>query len=180
MKEPIKYYNFDKISSIMARNFGTIKKGDEEEYEFILFPMESNLIKINRIHRINNGRRVIEAIHICLFVIDGYLKRIEYELDDYITNENEDYVKSLLMSFDPFTNEEILNVINPLYDLNSIDDMAQYFSTPIKCLIRIEKSVELWTKEYGLNGYFTFLEKQIGQTVKHDDKMNFTVSALRH
>jgi len=38
-----------------------------------------------------------------------------------------------------------------------------YYKTLIKCLLRIEKSIDLWTKELGINGYFTFLENTFGR-----------------
>lgn len=179
MKEQINNYQFEKISSNMAKEFGTIKKGNEEEYSFILFTMEANLLKTNRIFKINNGRRVIEAIHACLFIVNGYLNQTEYELSEYITRENEPYIKGLLASFDPFTNEQIISVAGQEYNLESLEDLHEYFTIPVKCLLRIEDSVAVWTKSYGINGYFNFLENQLGQTVEHDDKMNFTVTMPR-
>lgn len=160
----------------MAKEFGTIKKGNEEEYSFILFTIEANLLKINRIFKINNGRRAIEAIHACLFIINGYLNQKEYELSEYVTKDNEPYVKGLLASFDPFTNEQILGVAVQESDLKSPEYLREFFSVPIKCLLRIEDSVALWTKLSGVNGYFNFLENQLGQSVQHDDKMNFTIA----
>lgn len=45
----------------------------------------------------------------------------------------------------------------------------------MKCLLRIEKSIELWTKELGVNGYFKFIEDQIGHLIEKDEKMDYTI-----
>ena len=169
-------YDFNKISSNMSKEFGTIKKGGEMEYSMWLCPMESNLLKMSRLHNIKSGIAITEAIHICLFVIDGYLKNIEYDLEKYQTAKNKNFVYALLMSFDPFTNDELLNATKKEYDINSADERRDYFKIPVMCMLRIEKSIELWSKEYGPDGYIYFLEKQMGIAVKRDDKMDCTYS----
>jgi len=177
--QKINRYNFEKISSNMGKTFGTIKKGGEEEYSFFLMPMESNLMKINRIKLINNGRRIIDAVRVCLFKIDGYINKIEYDLDAYLIDDVSIFVKALLMSFDPFVNKEIMSIVSEsgMVDFNSAESLRKYFKTPVMCLLRIEKSVELWTKEFGVNGYFEFIEKTFGAAVQKDDKMSFAISA---
>ena len=176
MKKKINLYAFEKISHNMAKRFGTIRKGEEENYSMLLFPMEGNLLKVNRIHRINNGRRALEAIRVCLLMVDGYLNQIDYDLDEYITANNRIYLDALLMSFDPFTNDKVKILVEQQFQIDSAAGLEEYFKLPVMCLIRIEKSIETWTKELGVNGYFDFLESQIGKTVPDDDEMNFTVS----
>ena len=175
MKKRISSYYFDKISTNMAKKFGRIKPGNEGEYEPILLAMESNLIKTNRLQEINNSRRVIEAIKICLFIVDGYLSQEEYDFDEYLADDNKPFVHALLMSFDPFTNGELRKEAEKRYDLESADGLLEYFMIYVKCLLRIEKSAELWLKEFGINGYFRFMENQVGSRIPHDDKMNFTL-----
>lgn len=41
-------YQFEKIYSQMEKEFGKIRKGDEETYSMLLLPMESNALKIHR------------------------------------------------------------------------------------------------------------------------------------
>ena len=177
-RQNVNNYKFEKKSSDMGKTFGTIKKGDEDEYSLQLFPMESNLVKTNRLKRINNGRRVIEAVRVCLFIVDGYINNTKYDLDEHLTNDVSLFVNALLMSFDPFVNEEIMSIIKSRgeVDVDSTDSLREYYKTSIKCLLRIEKSVELWTKEFGLNGYFKFLENTIGNSIKKDNKMDFAIS----
>jgi len=177
VRQKVNSYKFEKKPSDMGKIFGTIKKGDEERYSFLLFPIESNLLKINRIKQINNGRRVVEAVRVCLFIIDGYINKIEYDLDQYLTDDVALFVEGILMAFDPFVNEEILSIVNSsgAVDVNSAESLYEYFNTPIKCLIRIEKSIELWTKEFGASGYFKFLEETLGNMVQKSDKMDFVI-----
>lgn len=175
MKKQLNRYKFDKISGMMSKEFGKIEKGREDDYDMLFAPMEGNLLKLHRENGERNGRRAIEAIHVCLLLIDGYLTDTEYDLNGYRTPENEAFVTGLLMSFDPFTNEEVKEVASEYWDLASPSDLRSYFQTPVLCLLRIEKSIELWTKNMGVNGYFDFLEQTIGSIVSKDQKMNYTV-----
>ena len=175
MKKQINDYHFGKIASRMTRDFGSIEKNREEKYDHILFPMESNLVKTNRKSRINSGRSTIEAIHICLFMIDGYLNQTEYDLDPYISDTNSPYSAALLMCFDPFTNEYLRSIVEESFDIHSREGLRNYFDPMVKCLLRIEKSIELWTKEYGDAGYYRFLEKQIGVEIANNDIMDCVI-----
>ena len=179
VRQKVNNYKFEKKSSEMSKIFGTIKKGNEEAYTFQLFPMESNLLKTNRMKQINNGRRATEAVRVCLFTIDGYINKISYDLTEYLTDDVSSFVNSLLMSFDPFVNDEILSIVKSkgLVDLDSSDNLREFFEEPVKCLLRIESSIELWTKEFGIKGYFDFLEETIGHMVPNNDKMDFAIKA---
>jgi hypothetical protein len=174
MPEIVRYGEFERMPSKMAKTFGTIPKGSENDFNEVLFPMESNLLKVNRIHGANNGRRAMEAVALCLFKVDGYLNGKEYDLSGFVSPENEFYMNALLMAFDPFTNGRLRAVAEGAWDLNSPEGLRGYFSTPVKCLLRIAKSIDLWTKDYGAGGYFGFLEGQIGVLVPQDGKMDFT------
>lgn len=165
-------YKLEKISSRMAKEFGTIPKGEEEFHAFMLHPMESNLLKLHRQNPNRNGRHALEAIQMSLLTVDGYLREIEYDYDRFAGPENQAFLQGLLMSFDPYTNQEIHEIViknDPAFDAR------EYFKLPVKCLLRIEKSVDLWTGEWGRNGYFEFIEQQMGHLVEPDGKMNFSV-----
>ena len=112
MKTIGNYSVFERISSNMAREFGTIKKGKEEQYSMLLLPIESNIIRANRKNGVNNGRRAMEAIKISLFTINGYLNGWEYDFGKYLTAKNKDYVDAILHAVDPFTNEELAAVVS--------------------------------------------------------------------
>lgn len=107
-----------------------------------------------------------------LLTVDGYLREIEYDFSRVINAENQAFLHGLLRSIDPFTNPGIHEVV-----MKNGNDFAakEYFELPIKCLLRIEKSIQLWTREWGRNGYFEFIERQMGHLVEPDEKMNFSV-----
>jgi len=113
---------------------------------------------------------------ICLFMVDGYINKTIYGLEEYLTGDVPFLVEALSMSFDPFVNKEIMSVANlEGFDFTSAESLHKYFNNPVKCLLRIEKSIELWTKEFGVNGYFSFLENTMGGAVKQDAKMEYAV-----
>jgi len=173
MKTIKNYYTFEKISSHMSKEFGKIKIGDEEEYAELMFSIESNLIKINRKTGLNNGWRAVEALRIALFTINGYLNDWKYDFGEYLTTENQDFVKAVLMAIDPFTNKELHELLKQEYDLDFQKDLYDYFAIPIKCIVRVEDSVQYWTEKAGANGYFEFMESHVKSPIYDDFKMGF-------
>lgn len=162
----------------MAQKFGTMKKGEEEDYTFYLFPIESNMLKLHREDEKRDSRRVLEAIHISLLTIEGYLTDTEYDMDLFLSEENQALAKGILMSFDPFTNEEIREALKGSGQPDSPETLKAYFEKPVKCLLRLEKSVELWLKQRGNNGYFQYIEDLMGDMVKKDTKMEYAAPVL--
>jgi hypothetical protein len=79
------------------------------------------------------------------------------------------------MCFDPFSNEQLKPVVEEKCDIHSETGLYEYFEAPVKSLLRIEKSIEQLTKHGGNNSYFTFLEKEMGDMVPHDDKVDCLV-----
>lgn len=176
MEVKVSQYQFDRIGSQMEREFGKIRKGEEDAHMMMLFPMEGNMLKVHRAHPESNGRRAIEAIVITLFQIQSYLSDDEYNLDSFRSAENERLVQALLMAFDPFTNRDIRTALEKAsFDLSSTEALKELYGEPVRCLLKIKDSVELWSRERGQDGYFRFIENTIGTTVKRDQKMDFTV-----
>lgn len=175
MKKYVDYYKLERISSRMAKEFGTIPKGDEELYSVLLHPMEGNLLKLYRKNPDMNGRHAVEAIKMCLLKVDEYIRGVDYDFSRFVNDENQAFLNGLLASFDPFTNQEIYDIVNKSNELGTQEGLKEYFGLPIKCLLRIEKSIDFWTDQYGNNGYFQFIEDQIGHLIDDSDKMNFAV-----
>jgi hypothetical protein len=175
MKKLVNQYSLDRILSRMAKEYGKIKKGNEDLYSFLLMPMESNILKLYRKNNHLTGHHVTEAICIVLLKIDGYVNSIEYDFSKVITEEARVLANALLLSFDPFTRAEIFDLAEKIYDLNTAEGLKKYFEPPVKCLLRIEQSVNLWSKEWGRHGYFDFIEQQIGSVIEDDGKMLFSI-----
>ncbi|MCJ7841893.1 hypothetical protein MUB24_13490 [Lederbergia sp. NSJ-179] len=165
-------YNLDKISTRMAKDFGTIAKGQEEHYTYPLAAMEGNLLKLHRQDPNRTDREALTAIRMALLTIDGYIKQVEYDFSDHVTLNNKAFLHGLLMSFDPYTNKEVREVV---MEDERYFDAKKYYAIHVKCLLRIEKSIKLWIKRRGSNGYFTFIENHMGHMIERDEKMNFSV-----
>lgn len=101
--------------------------------------MESNLLKLHRQNPDRNGRHAAEAIQMSLLTVDGYLRETEYDYGRFASPENQALLHGLLMSFDPYTNPEIHEVV---MKNGQAFNAKEYFTLPVKCLIRIEKSIE--------------------------------------
>ena len=172
-------YTFRKISSEMANMFGKMRKGDEGDYAFLLFPMEENVLKINRLHPTSDSFRMHEAIFLVLHKIKGYLTNTEIDVELFKNEDNIRLMNALLFSFDPFYNKEVMHILKEhdgkYFDPNDIDKLKKYFTMPVQCLLRIEDTVKKMGKQFGSNGYFEFLEYFMGEKVPHDKKMNFSV-----
>ena len=176
MKIKVNFSQFDGIVSKMAREYGTISRKATEDYAMLLFPYEKNMMIVHRTKRINNGRRAMEAIRICLFRIQEYITGNKYDISPFITEEAAQYAEGLFMSFDPFVNEDIRAIVESDYDLSDAKQLKDYFALPIRLLLRLEKSMELWTEEYGAEGYFNFLEEQISDLIDWSDtSMSFAL-----
>ena len=104
-------YQFEKIYSQMEREFGKIRKGEEETYAMLLLPMEGNVLKIHREYPGANSRRLREAIALALFDVKVNYSGEEYDTGKFRNRENEMLERALLMAFDPYTNHEIMELL---------------------------------------------------------------------
>ena len=177
MAVKINQYKFGKICGEMAQRFGRIQKGEEQNYEVVFFPMESNALKVHRKYPSSSGRRMSEAVTLALFQVKQYLTGEKYDLGTFETEDNKRLVHALLMAFDPFTNDEIRALLGKSYNLEDKEVLTEYYKVTVLCLIRMKDSVDLWENEWGLDGYFSYVESTFGATVKNDEKFDFTVCA---
>ena len=171
----VNQYKLDSISSKMTKKYGAMKKGDEERYSMLLFCMEGNLLKLHRDVPERNSRRAIEAISMCLLKVDGYLNELEYDVSQFSNEYNQTLCEGLLSSFDPYSNKLIQEASKNYIKLETESDRVSYFDVPVKCLLRVQKSVEHWIDALGNDGYFDFLERQMGKMVRNNNKMEFAV-----
>lgn len=172
----MEYYQFEKIFSQMEKEFGKIKSGQEERHEMMLLPLEGNVLKIHRKQHSSNSRSLREAIALVLFVIKERYTGQTFNTDSFRDDHNKRLEKALLMAFDPFTNEEINELIisQTNIDLSNPDELRDYYTEPILCLLRIKESIDKWVKHNGSNGYFDFIEQFMGPKI-HGDEMKFSI-----
>lgn len=169
-------YQFEKIYLEIEKEFGKIKAGDEEKYAMLLMPMESNVLKIHRKFPQSNSRRLKEAIALTLFDIkDKYLEEAS-DTGKFRNEENERLERALLMAFDPYTNEEVKEVLcmeNQISEFTS-EWLKSYYKIPCMCLLRIKESIDRLEKQAGSDGYFNFIESYMGSHIS-GEKMTFSV-----
>ena len=104
-----------------------------------MFPTESNVLKIHRRFPALNSRRLREAIVLTLFDIKDKCSGNVSGTGKFRNEENERLEKALLMLFDPYTNENVMNVLSQQLKTNTFtpEMLKKYYKVPCMCLLRI-------------------------------------------
>ena len=169
-------YQFERIYSQMEKEFGKIRKGEEEVYSMLLLPLEGNVLKIHREFPLSNSRRLREAIALVLFYIKEKCTGEKSDTGKFRNEDNEKLEKALLMAFDPYTNEEVMELLKQQTQADELtqDMLKDYYKLPVMCLLRIKDSIDTWEKQAGADGYFDFVESYMGSQIKGTE-MKFTI-----
>lgn len=172
----MQYYQFEKIFLQMEKEFGKVKASEEKKYAMMLLPLQSNILKVHRAFPTSNSRRLKEAIALVLFYLKEIYSREHFAIETFSNPDNERLGHALLMAFDPFTNDELKEAVENEYDIDwsNPNQLYAYYKEPIRCLLRIKDSTDLWIKKQGTDGYFIYLEQFMGETI-HDDTMDYFV-----
>lgn len=155
---------------------GRSEKAKKQTYAMLLLPMEGIVLKIHREFPESNSRRLREAIALVLFDVKGNCSGEKYDTGNFRNEENERLEKALLMAFDPYTNEEIMELLKEQFqvDMLSQGQVKEYYRFPVMCLLRIKESIDTWEKHSGSDGYFDFIEGCMGREITGKD-MNFSI-----
>ena len=169
-------YQFERIYSQMEKEFGKMKKGEEETYSMLLFPLEGNVLKVHQQFPASNSRRLREAIALVLFDIKERCTGEKIDTGKFRNEDNEKLEKALLMAFDPYTNVEVMELLKQQENTEELSQemLKDYYKLPVMCLLRIKDSIDTWEKRSGANGYFDFIEGYMGSQIKGTE-MNFTI-----
>ena len=169
-------YQFERIYSQMEREFGRMRKGEEDVYSMLLIALEGNVLKIHREFPSSTSRRLREAIALVLFDIKGNCTGEKADTGNFRNEENEKLEKALLMAFDPFVNENVMKVLKKKTRTRELTQemLKSYYKIPVMCLLRIKDSIDTWEKRSGADGYFDFIEGYMGSQIKGNE-MNYTV-----
>lgn len=172
-------YQFERIYSQMEKEFGKIRKGEEEVYSMLFLPLEGNALKVHREFPASNSRRLREAIALALFDIKERCTGEKADTEKFRNEDNEKLEKALLMAFDPYTNAEVMEFLKRQTKTEEFtqETLKSYYKLPIMCLLRIKDSIDTWEKRSGSNGYFDFIESYMGSQIKGNE-MNFTLMGL--
>ena len=95
----------------MEKEFGKMKKGEEEIYSMLLLPLEGNVLKVHRGFPASNSRRLREAIALVLFDIKERYTGEKQDTDKFRNEDNERLEEALRMAFDPCVNEDIKEIL---------------------------------------------------------------------
>ena len=164
---------FEMIIRKMEQRYGKMRKGDEEKHAMILFPMESNLLKVYRQYPASNSRRLKEAVCLVFHRINGYLSGEQADISKFEDEDNIRLRDALLYAFDPFSNAEVKEILQ--MDLNDREVLTEYFKESVQCIRRIYDSIEYWEKSAGNNGYFEFVESYMGEKIPRDNKLDYAI-----
>ena len=104
-------YQFDQVVRRMQQKYGKIKKGNEDAYSMMMFPMEGNMLKRFRNNPAANGRRALEAVALVLHQVEGYLTGKSVDVSSFENAENLVLRDALLYAFDPFANDELKEIL---------------------------------------------------------------------
>ena len=169
-------YQFERIYSQMEKEFGKMRKGEEEAYSMLLLPLEGNALKVHREFPASNSRRLREAIALALFNIRDRCRGEKTDTGEFRNEDNEKLEKALLMAFDPYTNVEVMEIFKQQIKTEEFTQkmLKSYYKLPVMCLLRIKDSIDTWEKRSGADGYFDFIEGYMGSQIKGSE-MNFTL-----
>ncbi len=155
-------YQFERIIPRMAKEYGKMRKGEEDKYAALLYAMESNALAAHRINPRANSLRMSEAIALVLFDIQAEVTGEAQDVEEFRTEENGVLEQALRMALDPNANPKLAQDLGPM----TRDELRDYVKVPVMCLLRIKDSIDLWERKNGSDGYFTFLESAIGPLVE--------------
>ena len=165
-------YSMHRIAKRMTKRFGKIKRGEEDNYTMIFFTIEGNALKVHRRNPAANSGRMKEAIMVALNEIEGHLTGEKEDLGE-ISEETQELANAILMAFDPFVNGKVKKKFSKNFDLSDNDFLVEYFTLPIKILLRLSDSVDAWVKNTGSDGYFKMVENMFGSKIPHNNKMDY-------
>ena len=139
---------FERIYSQMEKEFGKMRKGEEEVYSMLLLPLEGNALKVHREFPSSNSRRLREAIALVLFDIKERCKGEKADTGKFRNEDNEKLEKALLMAFDPYTNVEVMELLKQQENTEKLSQemLKSYYKLPVMCLLRIKDSIDTWEK----------------------------------
>ena len=169
-------YQLERIYSQMEKEFGKMRKGEEEVYSMLLLPLEGNALKVHREFPSSNSRRLREAIALVLFDIKERCTGEKVDTGKFRNEDNEKLERALLMAFDPYTNVEVMELLKQQENTEKLSQemLKSYYKLPVMCLLRIKDSIDTWEKRSGADGYFDFIESYMGSQIKGTE-MNFTL-----
>ena len=171
-------YKFDKIVLKMQKKFGTITEREEDKFNYELCTLEIHILQQHMEKQLKD-RQVIEALKLVLFKVEGYINDEKYEFEQLIDRESMELAEIIAKLFIPFEDKILEAELIKIYDLCSEADLVKLFELPVKCILKIVKSVERWSKWNGSNGYLIFINDQFGTLLNQMDTFEYFYKEIK-
>lgn len=151
-------YQFNRIASYMAKDYGTFVTDRERESQYIpMMKIEVEMLELYREDpKLYCSKRVKEAYLILLHKIQAFVKNQDVDLSAFENEANKKMVEVLWSFIDPTSHGSI----EPLWgraELNTEQERKKYFINAVKVFVQLLKSVDSNNDRFGSDGYFQFL-----------------------
>lgn len=151
----------------IQREYGKLKS-DVEELEDELFVIESHLLVLHALYKIDT----FEAKKIIHIVMNRLLDLKNHYTSDYTDYTTEDILSladGLEKMCNPYINPQLYDYLSKFVDLKDESQFDYIFKNIFLCLSRILVSMDRFEKDLGKNGYFRFISQYIDLEACIDD-----------
>ena len=141
----------------IQREYGKLKS-DVEELEDELFVIESHLLVLHALYKIDT----FEAKKIIHIVLNRLLDFKNHYTSDYTDYAHEDLLclaDGLEQMCNPYVNPQLYDYLSEFVDLKDESQFDYIFKNVFLCLTRVLVSIDTFDKEFGVNGYFRFISQ---------------------
>ena len=141
----------------IQREYGKLKS-DVEELEDELFVIESHLLVLHALYKIDT----FEAKKIIHIVMNRLLDLKNHYTSDYTDYAHEDLLclaDGLEQMCNPYVNPQLYDYLSEFVDLKDESQFDYIFKNVFLCLTRVLVSIDTFDKEFGVNGYFRFISQ---------------------
>lgn len=154
--QKIQEYQLEKNIARSRKEVGIIPNGYEEAYFWELNGIETTLYSYHCIYAITSR----DAKKILLQVINHLYGILHHQSIDFFTDEDKRIYlmsKFLELKCNPYISHYVRQVVEEQIEVTHENDF-EIFQPILKCLEKIYRSIEFWDKQFGQNGYFSFLK----------------------
>ncbi|MCD7949478.1 MAG: hypothetical protein LUG12_04335 [Erysipelotrichaceae bacterium] len=176
-------YGFDntdarKNSRYISKHYGRLKD-NMRSLESELYAIESRLIVLHDQYQLSSR----EATKILQIVMNRLLDIQSKTTSDYSDFATEDLLymaDGLEYILNPYKNEKVAKIIQPYAHINEDNNYDFIFKNVFLCLDRVLESIRFWDKEFGVDGYFRYINRFMNTNyiTTHDPELFFNEKTL--
>ena len=149
----------ERLLKRIRKEFGYIKQGDEDSYLEGLYAFENNLSVLSNRYGLNS-RQLEKIVKAWIVIMYGYYRDSHYDLSSTIDDDLIEMTKPLIYNSNPYINDDLKEqFLKDHPDADLLKDKESIYTMNFRLLGRVLDSIQFWNKEYGSNGYLTYLNK---------------------